>query len=166
MAAVLAGALYLLRIHSPRVRYVVSCTALLGLLTLPIGTGMVLSGSVLPSAQEASPSMVLLGEGTTTAGPSRVAEPAAATAPSWRVWAASRVRTVLPWIVLAWGLGVLVFAVRLGDRAWRVRRLRRTSTSVPSEWRKRLQALADRMSVGASVGLRRSDRVDGPVLAG
>ena len=47
-----------------------------------------------------------------------------------------------------------------------MRRVRRSSRSAPPEWQDRLRTLADRMRVGASVDLRQSDRVDGPVLAG
>ncbi len=168
VAAVLAGALSLLRSHSPRVRYAVSGAALLGLFALPIGTGVFLSGSVLSSASAPSPSMIVVENGAelTAASRASVAEPAAATAPSWRAWAAARVQPALPWVVLAWSFGVLVFAMRLGGGAWRVRRLRRTSTAAPSEWQDRLQALADRMGVGPSVALRRSEQVEGPVLAG
>jgi hypothetical protein len=43
LVAVLAGALYLLQTHSPRVRYAVNCAALLGLFALPVGTGLALA---------------------------------------------------------------------------------------------------------------------------
>ena len=166
MAAVLSGALYLLRTHSPRVRYVVSCVALLGLLVLPIGTGVILSGNVGPSAPVTSTSTVVVDDVAMSAEASRATEPAVASASSWRAWMATQVRPVLPWIVLAWGLGVLGFALRLGGGAWRVRRVRRSSRAAPSEWQDRLRSLADRMGVSAPVGLRQSARVDGPVLAG
>jgi len=168
VAAVLAGALYLLRTHSPRVRYVVSCAALLGLLALPVGTGVVLNGSGIPTVSAPSSSTVALETAATIAEASRASamEPAGATTPSWRTRAASWVQPALPWVVLAWGLGVIVFAVRLGGGAWRVRRLRWSSSAAPSKWSDRLQALADRMGATTSVGLRQSNRVDGPVLAG
>ena len=163
VAAVLVGALRLLRTHSPRVRYAVSGVALLGLLALPIGTGMVLSGSVLTS----SAPTVVVGDGSGAAEASQVVvvEPAAATTVSWQAWATSWVQPVLPWMVLAWGVGVVGFAFRLGGGAWRMRRVRRSSTPAPSEWRDRLRALAAQMGVKAEVALRHSDRVDGPVLA-
>jgi len=168
VAAVLAGALYLLRTHSPRVRYVVSCAALLGLLVLPVGTGAFLGGSGV------SPALSLEGAAGTSSGAVTIAdvprasagEPAAAGLPSWRARVVAWVQPALPWIVLTWGLGVLGFALRLGGGAWRVRRVRRSSSPAPSEWQERLRALADRMGVGYALGLRRSDRVDGPVLAG
>jgi len=166
MAAVLAGALYLLRDHSPRVRYAAGCAALLGLLALPIGTGVILSGSLFAAAPGPSSTMVVVDDVATSAEASRATEPAVASASSWRAWMATQVRPVLPWIVLAWGLGVLGFALRLGGGAWRVRRVRRSSRAAPSEWQDRLRSLADRMGVSAPAGLRQSARVDGPVLAG
>jgi beta-lactamase regulating signal transducer with metallopeptidase domain len=167
VAAVLAGALYLLRTHSPRVRYVVGCAALLGILALPVGTGMVISEHVLSAESPSSPSGSSV-EGRTEV-PAMSPVPSAAPSPSaaaWRTWIAGQVQPALPWIVVAWGVGVLVFAVRLGGGAWHVRRLRRSSQAVPAEWQDRLRRLADRMGVGASVALRQSDRVESPVLAG
>ncbi len=166
MAAVLAGALHLLRHHPPRVRYAVGCVALLGLLALPIGTGVVLSGGVDPSAPGAPASMGVVDNEVTSAEASYATEPAAAPPASWWAWAASRIQPALPWGVVAWGLGVIIVALRLGGGAWRMRRVRRSSRSAPPEWQDRLRTLADRMRVGASVDLRQSDRVDGPVLAG
>jgi beta-lactamase regulating signal transducer with metallopeptidase domain len=110
--------------------------------------------------------MVVVDAGMTVAGASRAAEPAAASASSWRTWFAAQVQPALPWVVFVWGLGVVVFALRLGGGAWRVRRVRRSSRAAPPEWQNQIRALADRMGVEASVALRQSGRVDGPVLAG
>lgn len=68
VAAALAGALYLLGDHSPRVRYAVSCAALFGLLALPLGMGVVLSGSVLPASPSSSPVVVEGGTALTEGG--------------------------------------------------------------------------------------------------
>lgn len=168
VAAVLAGALYLLHNHSPRVRYVVGCAALLGLLALPVGTGMVLSERVLSAESPSSPSVSSVEVRTEVPAMSLVPSvaPSPSAASSWRSWIAEQVQPALPWIVAAWGVGVLAFAVRLGGGAWRVRRLRRSSRPAPAEWRDRLRGLADQMDVGASVALRQSERVESPVLAG
>jgi len=166
VAAVLAGALYLLRDHAPRVRYVVSCAALLGLLALPVGTAVFLGGSGGATASSGLALADLSGEATAVAEISSASVGEPATGSRWRAQVAAWVRPALPWGVLAWGLGVLGFALRLGGGAWRVRRVRRSSSPASPAWRDRLQALADRMGVVGSVGLRQSGRVDGPVLAG
>lgn len=168
VAAVLAGVLYLLRNHSPRIRYVVGCAALFGILALPVATGMVLSERVLSAESPSSPSVRFVENGGEVAAMSPVpdAESSSSAAASWRTWVAGQVQPALPWIVVAWGVGVLGFAVRLGGGAWRVRRLRRSSRVAPDEWQDRLRGLADQMGVGMPVALRQSDRVESPVLAG
>ena len=165
LAALLAGALYLLRHHTPRVRYAVSCAALVGLLALPVGTSLFLSGA--EPTPTADPAVSALMNTDRAAIPSP-AESVAATpaSPSWPDQATAWLQPVLPWLVWGWGIGVILFALRFAGGAWRVRRLRTRSTRAPSEWRGRLQALADRMDLRQSVALRQSERVEGPVVAG
>jgi beta-lactamase regulating signal transducer with metallopeptidase domain len=168
VAALLAGVLRLLDDHPPRVRYVVSGAALLTLLVLPIATGVVLSEHVLIDERGDTIASVL---------PATVAAPSASSAPvpadadlnrssSWYEAAASEVQPALPWIVVVWGFGVVAGAVRLAGGAWRVRRLRRTSTPAPSEWQERLRGLANRMRLSGPVALRQSARIESPMVVG
>ena len=166
MAALLAGVLHLLRRYPPQVRYAASSAALLGLLLLPIGTGLLLSernGSV----ERESPSATI----TEMEAPPVL--PAVRSAPADRTPTLSSVeqvalwlRPAVPWIVFAWGAGVVVFSVRLAVGAWHVRRFRRHSADAPPEWRARLQRLAGRFGLRDWVTLRASAQVDSPMVVG
>jgi len=166
LAAVLTGALYLLRDHTPRVRYAVSCIVLIALLALPIGTGVLLSQNG-PSAETqstltvgAAPAELPARSGAST--PDSAASPAL----SWRDQVATGLQPVLPWFVLGWGLGVTVFSIRFARGAWRVRQLRRASTPAPSRWDDSLRALSGVMGLQNSPALRVSEHVESPVVAG
>ena len=169
VAALLAGALWALRRHAPRTRYAVSLAALAGLLALPVATGVLLSttaGSERPAAAlavaEAPAAVESIAAPPSTAV--RKAETDAGT--SWvgpvRAW----LRPALPGAVLAWGLGVMVLAGRWAGGAWRVRRLRRASVPAPGPWRERMARLADRAGLSRPVALRRSPRIEGPMVSG
>ncbi len=168
VAALLAGALWVLNDHSARVRYVVAGATLAGLLVLPVGTGLFLAEpqSDPPST---APSTVMTTEASSDIGgaatPADTAPPPSLESP-WYAQAASWLRPLLPWMVLGWGLGVLVFSVRLAGGAWRVRRLRRTGTAVSDEWQVRLRRLADQLGLPPSISLRRSPAVDSPMVTG
>jgi beta-lactamase regulating signal transducer with metallopeptidase domain len=167
LAALLAGVLRLLRTHTPRVRYAVSCVALLGLLVLPVGTALFLSSSSgAAGAGETASTVAVVPAEVPVLSERPAPDPTAATALSWREQIAAWLRPVLPGLVLGWGVGVIAFAIRLAGGAWRVRRLRRTSTAAPEKWQRRLRALTERMGLRRSVALRRSARVESPVVAG
>lgn len=166
LAALLAGALRLLRHHTPRVRYAVSCAALLGLLALPVGTALFLSETGAPVENAPASAVVSVPAESPALDQSPDPESVAEEELSWQEQVAAWAQPVLPWLVFGWGLGVLVFAGRLAGGAWRVRRLRRQSRSAPSEWQTRLQALAEQMGLRRSVALRRSERVESPMVAG
>lgn len=168
VAALLGGLLRLLDTSVPPVRYAVCCVALIGLLAFPIGTGLFLEGQLLEeesaSASQVVTEAVPIGAGE--GGREALAVSSSPASPSWRAQAASWVRPVLPWLVLGWGLGVLGFSMRLAGGAWRVRRLRRSGTPAPDEWRERLRALADSLGLQGPVRLCRSPSVDSPMLLG
>ncbi len=169
VAALLAGALWALRRHAPQVRYAVSLAALGGLLALPVATGALLSktaGSERPDAALAVAEAPAADESIATPPGTAIQTAETDAGTSWvgrvRAW----FRPALPGAVLGWSLGVLLFAARWAGGAWRVRRLRGTSDPAPTEWRDRLAALANRVGVDRPVALRRSARVEGPMVTG
>lgn len=168
VAALLAGALRLFRTHPPRVRYVVSMAALVTLIALPVATTGVLSGHL---GQERAERLSVGRFDETVAaapvptGPTTIPDERVS-APSGRTGIAAWLHPVLPWMVLVWGVGVLGCAARLAGGAWRVRRIRQSSTPVSTEWRERTAALIDGMNLRRSVTLRRSPHVDSPMVVG
>jgi beta-lactamase regulating signal transducer with metallopeptidase domain len=171
VAALLAGILRLLRHHAPSVRYVVSCAALVVFVALPVSTSLVLHAPTAGPASVDSAAPPVETEAQIAAlltATSSSAEPAGAwtEVATWTEAAAGVVRPWLPWIVAGWALGLLLAAGRLAGGAWHVRRLRRDSTSAPEPWPDRLSRLADRLGIRASVPLRVSERIDGPMVVG
>lgn len=170
VAALLAGALYLLQTHTPRARYAVGCIALFGLIAMPVGTTLLLEESGDPeTAPHAGPVVVESIANETKLSPSLEpgqGEVVPSAALGWQEQVSAWVQPALPWIVLAWGLGVIGCAGRLVGGAWRVRRVRRSSAVVLGEWRDRLDVLVRRMGLRHAVGLRRSPHVDSPTVSG
>lgn len=161
----LAGALFVLRTHAPTLRYAVGCVALVSVLALPIGTGVYLGDSLLGTSSTSVVTVERAADASTL--PSlAAAEATGSTSPTLHTRAAAWLEPMLPWIVMGWAVGVLLFSIRLAGGAWRVRRLRRESTPGPTQWRDRLRALADRLGLRHVPALRISDRVDGPMVAG
>lgn len=168
MAGVLAGALHLLREHAPTVRYGVSCGALVLLLALPLGTGVLLNtgGGTDRPGTTASP-VAAVDEADVAALVESGAVPAVESTPaSLQMRARDWLRPAIPWIVMGWGLGVLAFSLRLAGGAWRVRRLRRASGPAPDEWTDRVRKLAGRLGLGQVVPVRVSANIDTPLVAG
>jgi beta-lactamase regulating signal transducer with metallopeptidase domain len=167
VAAVLFGALRLLRRHKPRLRYVVGCGALFLLLALPAGTAVLLSVEGTPFV-EGVPGWAggerLIAHERVGAGSSSLVKDASSI--SWWAWAGVQVHHALPWILLGWGLGALGCAVRLLRGTWQEKRLRQRAAPAPERWRKRVGELADQLGLGGNVSLRRSRHVSVPTIAG
>ncbi|MGH8184069.1 MAG: TonB family protein [Rhodanobacteraceae bacterium] len=153
--AVVVGVLYVLaRVVLPRgnPRYLVAMLAMLALILIPVATAWHewqayatpadLAGMLVTGVQAAAPT-------------STPAEPA------WMGW----LNSALPWLVLAWALGVGVLGVRV-FRQWRgLRALLRSAESLP-EWQARARAFADRLGLRRAVPVLASVRIATPALVG
>ncbi|MGY4517078.1 M56 family metallopeptidase [Lysobacter sp. HA18] len=144
-----AAALFALRHARPQARYLAGCVAMLACVVAPVATFMRL----------AQTSRAV----TTVAGDTFFhATPVAITASPQ-----SSIDGVLPWLVAIWAGGAVVFGVRmLMGVAW-VERLRRAAQDdTHGAWQSRIDALAARMGISASVPLRFVDGLASPVTAG
>lgn len=142
--------LALLRREEARIRYRWACASLAAMVLLPAATFLLLgprSASSLPMARAAALWAVpVLGE----------ARQAFSTLDLW-----------LPWLALAWSLGVAFMLLRLGGGLGRLDRLYLApSHLVPEVWETRLAALARRMGLTRPVRLRLSDRAQSPLALG
>lgn len=166
VAALLAVSLRLLRGHGPHVRYLVGCGALILLAGLPVGTAMFLSERGPPAPSSDEPLVIHEGSGEEVSP----REATSASSPgNWMelgTWADAQVPNILPWIVMAWGIGVLACLGRLFGGFWHARRLRRSAAPAPTQWRKRVDDLADRFGLNETVTLRCSQHVSVPTVAG
>lgn len=75
-------------------------------------------------------------------------------------------RPVLPWLVLAWVVGVAALVTRVGLGAARVRALKRGSRPVPAALGARTRALARRVGLRRPFAVRVADGLDVPAAVG
>lgn len=149
------GVVYaLLRAVLPRgnPRYLAALLALLALAACPIATAWHELPTVMPASVTAMDAGV-----ASAAAPPAVAMAAA----TWQTALAA----TLPWLVLAWALGVAVLGVRV-YRQWRgLRRLLAIAERLPA-WQARAQQFADRLGLRRAVPVLASVRVATPTLIG
>ncbi len=142
--------LALLRREEAHIRYRWACANLAAMVLVPAATFLLLgpgSASSLPLARAAS----LWGD--PGLGNARLAM---TTLNAW-----------LPWLSLAWSLGVAVMLLRLGGGLGRLDRLYLApSRPAPEAWETRLATLARRMGLSRPVRLRLSDRTQSPLALG
>ncbi|AMJ66823.1 M56 family metallopeptidase [Hymenobacter sp. PAMC 26628] len=172
-AAVVAVALLVLRRRAAAVRYRVAAGALGALVLLSLGTFGYYYGA--PETL-AVPTYGAVELAQTTAAPAAAvatnfafSETAAIAAPrpSWLATARQHFDQNLPWLVLAWGLGLLVMSLRLLGGLLYVQRLRRHRTRpLPAAWQARLGALVARAGLRRPVGLLESGLVAAPLVVG
>lgn len=165
-AALLASALYLLRNHSSRVRYAVSLTTLVGLLMLPAVTWWTLptapeSGDVAVAEMQAVPVVP-----TMIAPEAAITSEPASNGASWTNPVGNQWASIAPWVVSLWVVGVLVSSARMLGSWFYTRRLRHQAQPLSNSWRRRIDALAERVGVQRSVEALQSSRVEVPMVAG
>jgi beta-lactamase regulating signal transducer with metallopeptidase domain len=179
---------------SANVRYLVACGTMLVMLLVPIGTFVVVRDAGAPGAPGPGASIVTpQGVASAVTGrpasrptpvtkrpgsgtPDRVAPPQPIRpAPIGRLvrealagWAGSaQLAAIFPWLVMAWGMGVLALSIRLLGGWWLVRRIRDSIANAPlPDWQPRLAALSRRIGVSRPVRLFRSALVQVPTAIG
>jgi beta-lactamase regulating signal transducer with metallopeptidase domain len=181
VAVVLALALRVLGRRAATARYALACGALVAMLALPVATGWhhyhtsaarslapEPSVTLSPSAALAAPVLEAPNLLTTqvprsSAAPVSPPEPAT---PTVLERALALIGAYMPWLVLAWGLGVALSSLRLLTGWVRLRRQVREATAAPVEWQERLDALARRLGLKSAVRLLQSAALDVPAAVG
>jgi TonB family protein len=152
--AAVVGAVYaLVRLVLPRgnLRYLAAILALVVMAACPIFTWHALA---IRAPAGGLPDMVVTGTSVLSATP-------AASAWSWR----ALVHVALPWLVLAWAIGVAALGARV-FRQWRgLRSMLKRAESLPG-WQARARVFADRMGLRRVVPVLASVRVATPALIG
>jgi beta-lactamase regulating signal transducer with metallopeptidase domain len=192
IAMAFAAADRLLTRGSANLRYLVACGTLLVMLMVPIGTFVVVRDAGLPGAPNLGaaivpsravtshraprPSLATNPVRTVTPGADRVA-PSQPVRPvsigqvvreTFAGWAGSaQLAATFPWLVMAWGVGVLALSIRLLGGWWLVRRIRDSVGNTPlPDWQPRFAALTRRIGVSRPVRLFRSVLVQVPTAIG
>jgi beta-lactamase regulating signal transducer with metallopeptidase domain len=186
VAVLLAFALRVLGRKAATARYALACTALLVMLVLPVATAWRHYGATQVRSAEvaASSSLALSGGARWNPHPRPLPEGegacclaalrgtgAAVTASTPPVAAASMpwlelVSAYMPWLVLAWGLGVAFSSLRLLSGWMRLRRQVRQASPAPVEWQERLDALSQHLGLKHAVRLLQSAAIDVPAAVG
>ncbi len=178
LAVVLATALAVIRQSAARTRYAISLATLAAMLVLPIVTAVHLHRPQPPGAAVAatvtgvapviarSPASEVSDAATaSTVAPSRVTR--AATVSARLSVLRSMLDPALPWLVVVWLVGVVVFSIRLA-RGWAAARTLRTHGTTPAAAPlvAMLERLTARLRVRRPVALLESALVQVPAVVG
>ncbi len=177
VAVALAAALRVLDRRAASVRYLLACGALALMLVLPALTGWLHYASLQKSEPLARAPVPL---GLTSAVVVTAPAPVQARPVEVHVPAAPRASEPTPvleqalpllgehmhWLVLAWGLGVMVSSLRLLSGWLKLRRLMHEAEPAPAEWQETLERLARRLGMTRPVRLLRSAALDVPAAVG
>lgn len=152
VAGLLAFSLRAARHGSARLRYGMSCVALLAMVAWPVATLTLTSDSPasMDSMERGTPGSGLL------PGASFTASGGSAGGGTW-----------LPWITVVWLCGVVALGGRLASGWWRASRLRLVDARpLGGPWVERLAVLQERLGVDGVVELLESGRVRVPMVLG
>ena len=144
--------------RASEVRYAAACTALFAMVALPALTFVRLAAH----AYESVASSGLLANG----GSMSISADGGSAVSLWALWV-DRIDASMPWLMLAWCAGVLVFSLRLALGLQVVRRLRLRETHAVDERMQQLfERLCVRLQVRQGVALLHSARVHVPTVIG
>jgi beta-lactamase regulating signal transducer with metallopeptidase domain len=184
IALALAAVLALLRNAPAKARYAAGCLAL-GLMVLaPAATLLYTTPAVAEADEEVRPAdfspqgprPAFVGARGAWVGvaadepadePAPAEENATARSPGWGKSMTGAIERAFPWIVLAWGIGVLVLSVRnLGGWIAIQRLARRKVRGVSAPWQRRFDALARRLALRRKVRFLESLVLEVPAVIG
>jgi beta-lactamase regulating signal transducer with metallopeptidase domain len=167
VAGILAAVLGLLPRRAANLRYLASCTALALLPLLAIATAI--RAYEQPAVVAAAPlSIMAAATAPAETATTTLASPAQAPTTAQRLRSAAvAARGVLPYIVLAWLVGVVLLSIRLVVSWLRVRRLTtRNVGPAGSEWEATALRLAHALWLPRAVRILRSAAVEVPTVIG
>lgn len=173
VAALLAVAMVLLRGSAPGIRYTLACAALLLLAALPAGTIWRASTSAPGTTHKVTQQTAVpteLTPATESTGPTggqpnggfvnKVNE-------AWRHRTYGRLEALLPWMALAWLLGVMVLSIRLLGGLLQAHHFKRQARHPAAEkWQQALTRLRRQLRITKTVRLVESSLVRVPSVIG
>jgi beta-lactamase regulating signal transducer with metallopeptidase domain/HEAT repeat protein len=182
IALALAALLSLTSAAQSRLRYALSCAALLTMLAAAATTASVMPwdresvrtpGSIAASETTRTESAILRPPDTTPSptgdrvSRSRGTVRTEGRAPAIVAALRPMVAAAMPWLVTAWAFGVLLLSIRLAGGWWRTRNLRLDGVGPVPDWcHAHVAALAERLRIARPVAILSSVRVRVPVVLG
>ncbi|MCY1044817.1 M48 family metalloprotease [Corallococcus sp. bb12-1] len=176
VAAALALALRWVGSRSANLRYALACGALGIMLALPVATAWRHVARTLEARaarttafveRTTAPSMNTVSfVPRTGAAPSRAMSPSGAGARPLMEQVFQQVAEHLPWLVLAWGMGVAASSLRLLKGWMLLRRQVHEAVHASLEWQERLEAMARRLGLTRPVRLLVSSKLEVPSTMG
>ena len=163
-AAALASLLAIVPLRAARTRYALAVTTLILMLAAPVGTTVRLRAEApwVAALVAPAPRVVATPPGTEPVTPS-----AARPGPSLQTRIRADLEPALPWIVVAWLVGVMILSVRLASGWLVTRKLSSVGTRpVPQACRDALARLVLRLGVTRPVRLLESAMVQVPAVIG
>jgi TonB family protein len=147
--------------RSSQVRYAASCLALGLMVALPLATFAYLaSDEYRQRAAYDGPAVVIDAGMVLQVGAGEMTAP-------WPVRMAAALDRALPWVLLAWFAGVILFVVRLNVGLMVARRMRSiATTAVPAELQQAFDEIRRRLRIGRAVRLMHSALVQVPTVIG
>lgn len=176
IALILAVLVWLLRNRHPSLRYLLACASLAFMLACPIVTYLVLdSSNSRPPVVETAlqpPTEVVAEPALVNDVPAQPVANAVVFAPEGGTgkktsWLERNLKPWLPYLVVFWGVGVLVLSIRLLGGLWVLRKLRtRLTKPVSTVLMAQLNNVAERLGLARPVQLRESLVVTVPLVVG
>jgi beta-lactamase regulating signal transducer with metallopeptidase domain len=167
VAGVLAVALSVLGRKAASARYLLACAALASMLVLPVVTGWRHHASLQGESSAPAPRVTRRVEAPLHGVAPRMAtvERAPESLPGVERAQALLVEH-MPWLVLAWGLGVGVASLRLLSGWLKLRRLVDAAVPAPAEWQEALARLSGTLGLRRTVRLLQSAAIEVPAAVG
>jgi TonB family protein len=161
VAGVLWCVLGVMHGRSSRVRYAAACLALGLMVALPVGTFAHLASAEYQARAATGGAAIVM-------GPAMVVQVGAGTISApWSERVATALDQALPWVLLAWFAGLVVFVARLHVGLMVARRLRSMATSaVTAELQQAFDEIKRRLGVERAVRLMHSALVQVPTVIG
>lgn len=180
IALATAGLLTAARKSTPNVRYAISLLALASMVALPIATAFgtrnePIIDPIAPSAFPAATDLSVTSAVTPSASqspsatptPSPYPAPERATTTITREAVVSWLENSLPWLVVAWMVGLLVASARLIGGFSRTRRITRNATSKASRALElRIEKICARLGITRAIRALESTAIDVPLVIG
>ena len=164
IALLLAATLLILRQSKPQLRYAIACATLLLIIPLSMSTALYTSGGNSTTAQTLDDT----NSATATSGPATKETSATTVAEAIFAGALSPAqRSAMPWIFLAWLMGVSMLSLYHTFGWRRAKRLVRLgSVSVPPAWQDRFTHLRKQIGATSAVSIMKSPFLTVPCVVG